>query len=102
MNKLIPTQGKWKVASHKPFDEYATIITTQGRFSGDFSTIIARAEVSVYISTEQAEANALLIAAAPELLEALELIATKLYCINDTVTEDIRKIALDAISKVNK
>lgn len=61
------TLGPWKVSSTNKGDEYSTVI-----LGGEYNGIIARAELSPYWDNDQAEANARLIASAPELLEALK------------------------------
>jgi hypothetical protein len=60
------TQAPWKRGSEIKGDEYSLNI-----LGGEHNGIIAKANISVYLDDEQAEANAKLIAAAPELLEAL-------------------------------
>lgn len=66
-NEIKHTPGPWKQSSIIPSDEYTTVI-----LGGQYNGIIARAELSPYFEIEQSEANAKLIAAAPELLKALQ------------------------------
>lgn len=63
------TGGEWHVGSNLPGDEYALNI-----LGGEHKAIIAKAEVSIYITDEQAEANARLIAEAPAMYKALKRI----------------------------
>lgn len=71
------TKGPWKVSSNEPSNEYACVI-----LEGEYNGIIAKAELSVYHDTETAEANAKLIASAPELLEENERLNRDLTEVN--------------------
>jgi len=64
------TPGPWRTASTINGDEYALNVL-QEKPDSVFSVVVARAEQSIYINGDTAEANAKLIAAAPELLAAL-------------------------------
>lgn len=68
-NQMKHTQGKWE--AYKIPDTKRTIIQIKGDY---YKGIVPIAEVGEYNSKELQEANARLIAAAPELLEALNSI----------------------------
>lgn len=68
--KTKHTPGPWKRGSEIEGDEYACVV-----LGGEYNGIIARAKVDVYTTDEEAEANAKLIAAAPDLLKALQGVA---------------------------
>lgn len=89
---MAHTPAPWKVSSEKHADEYACVIT-----GGEHNGIIAKAELSPYHDIDRAEANAKLISAAPELLEALEEIKS-LYMIS--AISEYRKPFQSAWNKV--
>lgn len=84
------TPGPWKVASTIEGDEYSLNVLG-GRYNG----LLAQSKLSVHFDSEEAEANAKLISAAPELLEALE------KCIKYSSKDPqlVRDIAAQAIAK---
>jgi len=68
--ELKHTKGDWWLAKDKPFEENKTEYLVISGHSAS-SKNIARVFKAINVSKEEQEANAKLIAAAPELLEAL-------------------------------
>ncbi len=99
MKQLKHTPGPWVV------EKSATVFEI---FSGDATTLVATSRRSLLSSKmdESAEANARLIAAAPELLEALKACADVLSVFvqdgtsaQDSVVDKILKQSIEAIAK---
>ena len=104
---MTHTPGPWTTGSDKKGDEYTFCIVQNKSWRGQ--QFIARVEpYGVWDGLEEAEANARLIAASPELLEALDCL------LDQTVDQDLafgieltegekeaRDKALSAIAKAN-
>lgn len=74
------TPGPWKVSGTERGDEYRSVI-----LGGPHNATVAHADLLFYSDLDECEANARLISAAPELLEALTAIMTILN--NNSTTE---------------
>lgn len=85
--------GPWYISGKSRRDEYKTVIT-----GGQYNGIIAEAKSNVYTDIDTAEANAKLIAAAPDLLEAL-VSACKLL---NTWADDVKFPTIKHIEAVIK
>ena len=67
------TGGDWKVSSSTTGDEYSCVI-----LGGQYNGIIARTERNVYVDTDEAESNAILISQAPAMYENLKRIIDRI------------------------
>lgn len=86
------TQGPWKVETHNNKLE----VWSDGQF-------IATAEHDLFFSADKHDnkkSNAVLIAAAPEMLEALELVLKSSCYEEELMTSTITRAALQAVEKI--
>lgn len=90
------TPGLW-ISSINPFDQSVEVYSEVKTKLGDFQ-MIASCDV-LNVPQEEREANAALIAAAPDLLEALKLCAPLLQVHNDGPWLAASTKAMDAILK---
>ena len=73
MQNTKHTPGPWKVGRYTPNATEISILTTGG------APVTPAWGPKFYVNSEQAKANARLIAAAPDLLEALDAIVQRIY-----------------------
>ena len=91
------TKGKWE------YSKVANFSDTLVSFINCGEVAIAQTRTNTYNSTkEETEANARLIASAPDLLKACEETVNLLKWLNEHLTENGRKMILKAQQAINK
>lgn len=103
MSEIKHTPGPWNLYVDEDGDAIAVSKWVEGRNGGTIGVSIARMPVPDKLSRPEINANASLIAGAPDLLEALKLLYDNI-CINNLGdlfdTQDI-DMARDAIAKAS-
>lgn len=93
------TPGPWKISGHKGlFVEPLGVQSCHNEWGSNGNSIIGQSEIYTKRTIKEAQANARLMAAAPDLLEALEQIADDKGNADFTINE-IKQIAQNAIAK---
>ncbi len=91
------TQGKWEVSVNTNTDQKIFVKANDGKI-GSAICLLFEGNYSVK-SREEAEANAKLIAAAPELLEALQKIINDANILRLGESGDTVKVMIDSINE---